>query len=189
MPRDSIVQHVLARMALLNSTFLTQHFNVTYAFLLHPTDHTLKLSNRLENNKKKYVYQTRESSNHCNTLPITSNWKNQNLGTLTCLLFLGYSVPRNRKRGCILRKVSLIYKIRQAVKWRANEIRPSSTWLKHGMCPSFLMSSLKSKAVVHWYMSFEVQLTFSSLTEHLRILRNSGAIEVNTSWGNLRLSC
>ena len=70
MPRDSIVKHVIARVALLNSMFL-QHFNIIYAVLLHPTDHTLKLSNKLENNKKKYVYQTRESSNHFNTLPIT----------------------------------------------------------------------------------------------------------------------
>lgn len=71
-PRGNIVQHVLARVALLNSTFLPQHFNIVYAFL-HPTDHTLKLSNKLENNKKKYAYQTRESSNHCNALPITTN--------------------------------------------------------------------------------------------------------------------
>lgn len=59
MPRDSIVQHVLARVALLNSMFL-QHFNIIYAVLLHLTDHTLKLSSKFENNKKSmYIKQGR----------------------------------------------------------------------------------------------------------------------------------
>lgn len=31
-PRGNIVQHVLARVALLNSKFLPQHFNIVYAF-------------------------------------------------------------------------------------------------------------------------------------------------------------
>lgn len=78
-PRSNIVQHVLARVALLNSTFLPQHFNIVHAFYYTRLITLLNYLISLKITKKKHVYQTRESSNHCNTLPITTNWKNQNI--------------------------------------------------------------------------------------------------------------
>lgn len=146
-----------------------QHFDVrVYAFYY---TRLIILSNFLISYKKthtqKSMYINQESpvitATHCLYKLLTGEMKIR-LGCLKCLLFLVNLVPRNWNLARVIHRVSLIYKIRQAVNWRANKTRPSSTWLNHGVCPSLLMTFLKSKAVVHWCMSFEVQLMFSSFT-------------------------
>ena len=115
MSRDSIVQHVLARVALL-ATFRRP----SLCILLHPTDHTLKLFNKLlkKTHTQKSMYINQESpvitATHCLYKFRTEEMKIR-LGCLKCLLFLANLVPRNRNLARVIRRVSLIYKIRQVV--------------------------------------------------------------------------
>lgn len=147
-----------------------QHFDVrvyAYCYTRLITLLNFLISYKKHTHTDKSMYINQESplitATHCLYKLLTEEMKIR-LGCLKCLLFLVNLVLRNRNLARVIRRVSLIYKIRQAVNWRTNKTRPSSTWLNHGVCPSFLMTSLKSKAVVHWCMSFEVQLTFSSFT-------------------------
>ena len=98
-----------------------QHFDVrVYAFyytrLIILSNFLISYKNTHTHTKSMYINQESPviTATHCLYKLLTGKMKIR-LGCLKCLLFLVNLVPRNRNLARVIRWVSLIYKIRQAV--------------------------------------------------------------------------